>query len=361
MPIGNGNLRWRGRGMNLQNCKIDQDTSRRLSILKFLFMVMVVYIHSDALPELPFKLEVPCYTEVCKNIVTDGICSIAIPGFFFVSGFLLFSKKFTWVSNMKKKVKSILVPYILINSFWILFFKIMQSIQMTAAWFSGEAYQIEGIEGVLNAYCNPIPLYYPFWFLRDLFILNVFARAIYIIANKFPLISLVLVIGIGLNIIVLPLLVNNASFCLFVLGYYARKYIRDVKKLDQVNIYVIAVAFLLLLLFKLYFNNQALAVLLHSVLGILFFYRLSGIICKYLISSKILWCSQFSFFIYAFHEFYEAMVKKLIMMVLPQYGFVQLLEYFILPLFVTGGCIMAGAIMKRYFRWGYCIICGHRS
>lgn len=41
------------------------------------------------------------------------------------------------------------------------------------------------------------------------------------------------------------------------------------------------------------------------------------------------------FLIYAFHEFYEAMVKKHIMMVLPQYGLVQLLEYFILPLFVT--------------------------
>lgn len=152
-------------------------------------MVMVVFIHSEAVPELPFELEVPRYMQECKNIMTNGICSVAVPGFFFISGFLLFSKDFTWSGNMKKKVRSILLPYFLINSFWILFFKVMQAIPLTALYFSGEDYQIIGMRGLMEAYCAPIPLYYPFWFLRELFILNIAAKVIKICVDKldFPI------------------------------------------------------------------------------------------------------------------------------------------------------------------------------
>lgn len=67
------------------------------------------------------------------------------------------------------------------------------------------------------------------------------------------------------------------------------------------------------------------------------------------------------FFIYAFHEFYEAMMKKLVMMIIPQHGIVQLLEYFILPFLVTGCCIVIGAAMQRYLRSLYCMVCGYRE
>lgn len=347
--------------MESHNYVIDRETSRRLSILKLIFMVMVIFIHSDAVPELPFHLEVPRYVETCKSFVTGGICATAIPGFFFISGFLLFSKNFTWIGNMKKKVRSILLPYLLVNSFWILFFKIMQSIERTAPWFSGEAYQIVGIEGVVRAFCDPIPLYYPFWFLRDLFILNLFARAIQVITARFPFLSLLLVIGTGLNIVSLPFLVSSSSFCMFVMGYYVGRYVGDIRKLDRIKTWEAGAVFLLLMICRLYIVDQAAVMLLHSAAGIFFFYRLSEAIRRRAISPQILWCSQFSFFIYAFHEFYEAMAKKVIMMTIPQYGVVQLLEYFMLPLIVTGSCIAVGVIMKRYVKPLYCMLCGYRE
>ena len=37
--------------------KIDGEMSERLNIMKFIFMLMVVFIHSDALPELPFEYQ----------------------------------------------------------------------------------------------------------------------------------------------------------------------------------------------------------------------------------------------------------------------------------------------------------------
>lgn len=347
--------------METQYRTLDRNISQRLNIIKFIFMIMVVFIHSEALPELPYELNVPRYVEICKNIVRNGICEIAVPGFFFISGFLLFSKEFTWIGNLKKKTRGILLPYFLINSFWILFFKLMQSIELTAPYFAGEDYQIIGAEGIISAYCAAIPLYYPFWFLRDLFIVNVFAKLIQITIDKFPRLSILIIIVLCLNLVKIPLLVGNSSFYMFAIGYYGIKYRDRVKKLEEINILYVGIVFWGFTICKLNFGGYtSLFDLFYSLSGILFYYLFAGYIGKSKAASKILWCSQFTFFIYAFHEFYEAMAKKVIMMIIPQYGCVQLLEYFILPIIISGLCIIVGAIMKKRVPALYRLLCGCR-
>lgn len=336
---------------------IDREASQRLDILKFLFMIMVVFIHSSAVPELPFDLEVPRYMEICKDIITNGVCAIAVPGFFFISGLLLFSKDFRWIENMKKKVRSILLPYFIINSFWILFFKIMQSNEITALYFSGDNYQITGIEGIIKAYCDPIPLYYPFWFLRELFILNILASMIRRIVDRLPILSIALLVFLSFDIIKVPFLVGNSSLYMFVLGYYAVKYRCKIRILKGAGIWYTGLIYLGLTVCRLCLNRHVpMFMLFYSLVGILFYYLLSGYIRK----DIILRYSQFTFFIYAFHEFYEAMAKKVIMLLLPQYGIVQLLEYFLIPMIVLAGCIAAGTIMKRKIYKIYCLLCGGR-
>ncbi|MDE6844974.1 MAG: acyltransferase, partial [Lachnospiraceae bacterium] len=294
-------------------------------------------------------------------VITNGICAIAVPGFFFISGFLLFSKNFTWTGNMKKKARSILLPYFLVNSFWILFFKIMQSIELTAPYFAGDDYRIIGIEGIIRAYLAPIPLYYPFWFLRDLFILNILASLIRIVIDKFPVLSMIIIIVLCFDIVKIPLLVSNSSFYMFAIGYYAVKYREGIKKLESVNILSAGICFIIFTVCRLCFGGYASLVMpFYSLSGMLFYYALAGYIRKSRTVSKILWCSQFTFFIYAFHEFYEAMIKKVIMMIVPQYGIVQLLEYFILPAVIAGLCIAAGAFMKSRISKLYCLLCGCR-
>lgn len=341
--------------------EINEEMSQRINIMKFIFMIMVVFIHSTALPELPFEIQVPQYVAVLKEVVTNGISAVAIPGFFFISGFLLFSKDFSWSQNIKKKICNIGVPYIIINSFWILFFKLMQSIPITAPLFAGESYQIVGISGVIRAYFAPIPLYYPFWFLRDLFILNVFAGVIKTMINKLPIISMLIMIGVSINIISIPILVSNTSLCMFMMGYYVVKYRLDWRNIEQVNIWEMGAAFFVVTIYKLCVENSAFVMPFYSIVGILFWYRMSGVLAKCRIMPDILWCSQFTFFVYGFHEFYEAMIKKIMMMIIPQYGIVQCLEFFMLPVAVTVSCIVIGAFTKKHMPLVYNTLCGHRS
>ena len=120
-------------------------------------------------------------------------------------------------------------------------------------------------------------------------------------------------------------------------------------------------AFLAIIFCRLYIYDDATIGLVYSFEGILLFYRLSGIIYKSKFSRQIIWCSQFSFFIYITHEFYEAMMKKIVMIILPQYGFVQILEFLILPIAVSAFCIVAGAAMKKYLNPLFYLVCGYRK
>lgn len=346
--------------MRERNNLITQDMSERINIMKLIFMVMVVFIHSGAVPELPFELEVPGYVSVCKKIVVDGICAVAVPGFFFISGYLLFSKEFTWLGNLKKKARTMLMPYLLINTFWILFFKVMQSIPGIAPMFSAEAYQVNGIKGIIAAYVNAIPLYYPFWFLRELMILNVFAKLIKIVIDRVPILSLMMILFLEFGPVEIPYLVYNESLCMFALSYYVIKYHLEINKLEKLSVWIWMIAFGGLTVIRVVTGEYSLIRFPYVIIGIIFFYVISGIIQMGERKEALLWISQFTFFIFAFHEFYEAMLKKAIMMVIPQYGVVQFLEFWMIPFIIISGCIFLGFILKKYWVRGYRLICGSR-
>lgn len=72
--------------MGLGHYEIDEDMSQRIRIMKWIFMICVVFIHSYELPNLGYTLEIPRYVAGCKEIVVSGICRVAVPGFFFLSG-----------------------------------------------------------------------------------------------------------------------------------------------------------------------------------------------------------------------------------------------------------------------------------
>lgn len=338
---------------------MDEEISQRLHIMKFVFMIMVVYIHSDALPELPFTVKVPDYLAACKTVMTDGICAVAIPCFFFVSGILLFSKEFTWISNMKKKARSIVLPYFVINSFWILFFFSMQCFEKTAPYFSAEAYKINSIDDVVKAYLAPLPLYYPFWFLRDLIILNLFAKVIKVIVDKLSYIFILFIVLIGILDIQIPLLLSNNSFYIFVLSCYVVKYQIDFKSIHKVKVEYAGIIYIGMMVLRFIHKNTVID-LLYDAVGFCFYYQLAGCIRKSRLSKPILWAAQFTFFIYAFHEYYEAMIKKIIMMIVPQYGWIQVVEYFLLPILIICICIMIGAIFRKRIPIVYRLICGRR-
>lgn len=338
--------------------EISKAESKRLNIMKLIFMGLVVLIHSNMCSETVYSLSV--YTVVIQDVIWNGICTVATPGFFLLSGLLLFSKDFTWLENIKKKVRTLLIPYFLINTFWILFFKGIRLFDMTKNYFQDSAYQINTIQDVLHAYFDPMPLYYPFWFVRDLFILNLIAKLIKILIDKFPILSFIVILIFYFEVVKIPLLYTNSSLCMFSIGYYMVKYQCKLEKIDKIKLIYWGILFGMLCAVKLWIYSNGIISFGEVIVGLCFFYRLTGILEKSVISKYVLWCSQFTFAIYAFHEFYAAMLKRIIMGWFPPGDSNVIWESLLITFILVNFCIVAAYLLKRYVPSVYKVICGSR-
>lgn len=94
-----------------------KEKSSYLSAFMVGLSIIVIMIHNQTLVILCSKID---YTEINTlfiRILNAGILDIAVPGFFFISGFLFF-KNFSLKSYgdvLKKKVHTLMIPYILWN------------------------------------------------------------------------------------------------------------------------------------------------------------------------------------------------------------------------------------------------------
>lgn len=334
---------------------ITTEVSERINILKWLFMVMVVFIHSTALPKVSQEIIVPEYVAICKQVVTEGICSMAVPGFLGIAGFLLFRNHFIWKQNIRKKLYTILIPYFIINTFWIILFSIFCHIPSVAPFF--DQYRINTVQDVMGAYLNGIPYYYPFWFLRDLFIMNIFAGVLQWLFERVPLVTMIGVIAIYFWIDI-PVLVENDTLLFFAIGAYIARYNFKRHYFDRVPTYIFIILYGCLLLDTMY--GQAISAAVRNIVGIILLYRITGYIYNSKRKKFYIWCSQFSFFIFAFHEYYEAIIKKLLFIFLPQTGLVQLLEFFLLPICMVLILLIVGYTTKRAVPQLYKVVCGQR-
>ena len=329
---------------------IDSNLSKRFEALRAICIVLVVYIHSAVLPLLSVDIVVPEYVAVVKKIMGNegGIGTLAVPGFYFISAYLLFLKKTPWIENVRKKLSRIVLPFVAINLFWTLLFKIMQHIPAVSHMFAGEQYTVVTVFDWIKAIFSWNPMYYPFWFLWYLIIFNIISPVIRYFIKRFPILFLCFVLMIGFSIINIPFLrVDN--FVFFVIGGYFAIYDMDIKKLDRIPLVMSILFFGVVFCFEYLFSVPYL-IILEICAGLILLYKLSYYMCDNKVIYKL---SRYSFFIYCTHEFYEAIIKKIVMSILPQYGMVQLLEYIVLPMFIIAMCTVIGMIFDRYIKPKY--------
>lgn len=87
-------------------------TSKVLEIMRFPLAALIVFIHTSFSPD---KTDLSFYLG---NLITQSIATVAVPTFFFISGYLFFAKytTFGWkeYSNaIRKKILTLAVPYFL--------------------------------------------------------------------------------------------------------------------------------------------------------------------------------------------------------------------------------------------------------
>jgi len=354
---------------------IEENLSKRINSLRFLLIVFVVIIHNGIsakeFARRNIEAVIPAYVENVQRFI-GIITAIAVPLFFLFSAYLLYIKEQKYVPVLKKKCRTILLPYFLWNLSWVLFCFLIQNLPYVKQFFSSSPEHmiknygfIDWIDVFVGKFTErreyTYPFVYQFWFLRDLFILNIFFTGIKKLADKFPLGTFVLFLLLWINNIKIYI-VSSEALLFFTLGYYIVKYnlgienIDEIKTMDLLSIYGSTI-----ILEYFFINGMPVLHKVNIILGCIFFLKISRCFIKNIELYKILaWLEKYQFFVYAIHGIVISQLLKIYIRIMPINGVYILLGYFLMILFGVLISLILGIIFRKLFPKTYGILIGGR-
>lgn len=337
---------------------LSQKQSNNINLLKGVSILLVLFIHAnikDAIPNLDDKSALGMWTQVVTRILVDN----AVPMFFLVSGFLFFLKPGRIVDKWKKRVRTLLVPYILwcIVGFIIPF--ILQEALGLAHLFSGNSlkkiadFETSDYIKMFWNIRNGAPILSTMWFLRDLIVIIMLTPAIHLLVKIIPQTFPVILICVYL---LLPFSVAGmSSSTLFWFGIGCWFAIREknpftwIECFNGILLSVVWAAALAATIISFYYDWHYETI--HAIFGIIHFVAIYKCVSVISISGIPKWLtavSTASFFIYAFHEPWMGYVLKISYKVLHPSGLILYIAPFILVAFATAYSYAAYALLKRY-------------
>ena len=111
---------------------ISEDTSKRITALRFLLIVFVVFIHNNfttkTIAEEFEKTGVltlfkpNAFSEWTQLFISQGIARCAVPLFFLFAAYLQAKKNDTYPTLLKKRAKSLLLPFVIWTAIYAFYF-----------------------------------------------------------------------------------------------------------------------------------------------------------------------------------------------------------------------------------------------
>ena len=156
---------------------LDEKTSNKFANLSFLATCLVVLIHA------PFGCTEGVVNQTMSRLVRFGLCAVAVPFFFFTSGFFLMgkyaeggSRKRVYVTSIRKRIFSLLVPFLIFDTIAFI-------LKHVAArdWASLSIVDVLSQYG-LNPFCHPV--YHLLWYVVCLFVLVVIAPCLVAVIDR---------------------------------------------------------------------------------------------------------------------------------------------------------------------------------
>ena len=127
------------------------------------------------------------YIWFVETFVSYGITRIAVPLFFLISGYLFFlgfkNEKNEILNKIKKRFKTLIMPYFFWVLFGIVFYLALQSFPQSQQFFTKKLIKNYDLIDWFNAiFVHIIP--YQLWFLRDLIVMVFLSPIIYFVIKK---------------------------------------------------------------------------------------------------------------------------------------------------------------------------------
>jgi surface polysaccharide O-acyltransferase-like enzyme len=310
--------------MNIKTTPLTEETqSKVIEFLRFPMIIGVLFIHSSTMnvPGVNWGTEsyMPIY-YVCIVLFSQILGRIAVPFFFFVSGFLFFLNtdfnKQCYKTKLKNRFRTLLLPYLFWNIVVLIFYLIL-SVSPYKTLLNNDAeftftYILKSLWALDS---NSSPIAFQFWFIRDLIVIVVLTPIIYLIIKKTNLYGVIFlcflqVIDRWYNIPGLSI----SSIFFFTLGAWfsinKRNIIVDMNRIK----YLSFVTYPLIVLADLLMRDHTGYVFIHNIgilVGIVFSFNIATCLLNNSGVKVNSFLSLSSFFVFAIHEPLLMLVRKM--------------------------------------------------
>jgi Acyltransferase family. len=324
-----------------------ESISLSINKLKFPLTVGVVFIHNQLKVSNEISISgqhVPipdtAWYEAVINLFSYVLPCIAVPVFFCISGYLFFKErvldKYLYINKLKKRFKSLVIPYFLWNTLGLLIFLTVR-LPFLHSLFPNTSLKDVTLNKILSGYwaCegNGFPFDYPLWYVRELILVVIISPLLYLAVKKWKSIFLIIVgICCFCNLCPAKFSLTLYACFFFSLGIWAQLFPEKIEYIKRLNIKYLYVSLVIVNIYTVTYGLSINSYIKNLVI-------LSGVLCvfHYIFLStpkrtKAIFHEE-SFFIFASHGLFMAFLQKAVLKITnptTEIGF--LIVYFFVPL-----------------------------
>lgn len=336
-------------------------TSETIKAMRFPLIVFVLFAHSTLWTHV--AADPNAFSERAFKYVTDmfsfNIGRLPVAAFFLLSGMFFFwsldleKPKLQWFAGRwKKRVYSLLIPYLLWNALMVLAIFLKDGIFVKLGLDTAEnATGLKGLTFIGTFWSGPLNL--PLWYMRDLMCMSLLAPALYYIIRYFKWGSLA-VLGIMYFV---PVNYSVSGFCFrsvmfFSIGAWLGIYKYDPLALcRKVRVPSYIIASISLVISTFFTGTACHETILRSfwLFGIIAMFNLTADITENeKIKRWLIGMSKYVFFIYAVHSIYIlGWTKGGLLRILGESMPAEYMRFFLIPVVVTIVCVVLYKILDK--------------
>jgi surface polysaccharide O-acyltransferase-like enzyme len=368
---------------NISTEKSDELQYKTIAFMRFPLMVCVVFVHAHLKQVTTNGVNIldyntfPIYKYVSQSI-TYIISEMAVPLFFFISGFLFFKKvnvfsKDLYKQKIHNRIFTLFIPYIIWNLITLLIFFLSQTffpnlnsglskpiIDYTILDYLRVFWDIRGWEG------NRLPILEPFWFMRDLMIVCLLSPIIFYLIKKMNFYIVLLAGMMWLLDYNIPITgFGSTSIFFFMTGAYfsihQKNFINTLTPYLRISI----IACIVITIAEIYFAGHSWIPFGHHI------YQLFRMVVVITVSAHFVsmgkwkanpFLSKASFFLYGLHYYLITFTHKILIKTMHPHNDITLLGIYIFtPIFVIILCLSLYRFLHNKFPKIIAIMCGGRS
>lgn len=342
--------------------EISTFNNKKIKALNMLLIFFVLLLHSYYIEATEFTIA----NAVQEFAGTNGLTGVAVPMFFLLSGILFFKGVGSvkdCLPKMKKRVRSLLVPYVIWNVIFVLWYLILQNLPVFGGYINndivGKVFSPDIGSDIYELLLKPVN--FPLWFLRDLMIMVALSPVLFYLIKylKWGAPLLILLASPYINFNVSPFFLLGGCIAIH----------SNLEKIDSklVGGGIMAIATLIYFgnaITRLFtdYNHPYVSFIIY-LCGVISIWRLYDMIYIFSVKKPVFLnrILGYSFFIYLFHEPVFNIIKKVNLRILGEHEWSLILLYFMNPIIMCVISVAVAKLMQKFIPKTYSVLVGGRS